>query len=86
MKRSHCICAHAQSSSCAGGTFAIYSLLCRFARISPVGDVQSGDRSLRRYTSSQGCIADPQHEPNRYEALWRLLMDTMTPGQMPGHC
>lgn len=38
----------------AGGTFAIYSLLCRFARISPVGNVESGDRSLRRYTSSQG--------------------------------
>ena len=40
----------------AGGTFAIYSLLCRFARISPVGSVEAGDKSLRRYTSSQGRI------------------------------
>ncbi len=40
----------------AGGTFAIYSLLCRFARISPIGSVEAGDKSLRRYTSSQGRI------------------------------
>ena len=43
----------------AGGTFAIYSLLCRFARINPVGNVEAGDQALRRYTSSQGRMMSP---------------------------
>lgn len=38
---------------CAGGTFAIYSLFCRFAKINPIGNVVPSDRTLRRYSTSQ---------------------------------
>ena len=40
-----------------GGTFAVYSLLCRYAGISPVGDVMAADRSLRRYSTSNRTLA-----------------------------
>ena len=35
----------------------VYSLLCRYAGISPVGDVMEADRSLRRYSTSNRTLA-----------------------------
>ena len=37
----------------AGGTFAIYSLFCRYAKINPIGAVEASDKTLRRYSTSQ---------------------------------
>ncbi|EIE20093.1 potassium transporter, partial [Coccomyxa subellipsoidea C-169] len=36
-----------------GGTFAIYSLFCRYAKINPIGAVEASDKTLRRYSTSQ---------------------------------
>ena len=56
--------------SVAGGTFAVYSLLCRFARISPFGPAHASDQTLNKYSTSQ-CVLSTLGVGHMFRRLWQ---------------